>query len=317
MFEDWYAILNITQDATDSQIQNAYRKLAKKFHPDKNKSSEAVIMFEKISIAQKTLLDEAKRKLFDAEIKSKNEKKRKEEQMDNTRKKMKEDLQQREQQFKKRKEQEEATKRNFEKDNEKYREEFLRELKKGNNSATTSNSRSNVNSENIKFNDDNNDNDDGRIKNLVLKLKWKSKLGYGKDFLLDIFSSYGTVDSITMIDGKSSSTKCLALLSFQLHSTILQVLNNKEEIYKKYKIKIDDYSLKQNDTKKYFNRSTTSSDNNNNNSNQDKQQQQQKIEEIIKNTIPDSYQDFTSNLVEEEDDILAQMKNHKLQKTKS
>eukprot|EP01133_Synstelium_polycarpum_P004312 gene4312-5036_t len=88
-FEDWYSILQIEHDATDKQVQKAYRSLAVKYHPDKNKTKEAVVMFEKISKAQKALLDQDKRVLFDAQLKQKREKKRKEGEMDRQRKKMK------------------------------------------------------------------------------------------------------------------------------------------------------------------------------------------------------------------------------------
>ena len=51
MGKDYYAILNLSKNATDSDIKKAYRKLALKFHPDKNKDPGAEEKFKEISEA--------------------------------------------------------------------------------------------------------------------------------------------------------------------------------------------------------------------------------------------------------------------------
>lgn len=63
--KDYYNILGISRDATDRQIKKAFRKLAIKFHPDKNKSKGAEEKFREIAEAYKILSDEKKRKQYD------------------------------------------------------------------------------------------------------------------------------------------------------------------------------------------------------------------------------------------------------------
>jgi DnaJ-class molecular chaperone len=62
---DYYEILQIPKDADDSQIKKQYRKLALKYHPDKNKDPSAEEMFKKISQCYQVLSDPKKRDLYD------------------------------------------------------------------------------------------------------------------------------------------------------------------------------------------------------------------------------------------------------------
>lgn len=64
--KDYYAILGCDRSANDAALKKAYRKLAVKWHPDKNPGNEeATQNFQKISEAYATLSDEKKRKLYD------------------------------------------------------------------------------------------------------------------------------------------------------------------------------------------------------------------------------------------------------------
>jgi len=62
---DYYEILNISRDASKEDAKNAYRKLAMKYHPDRNKSPEAEEKFKEISEAYAVLSDDEKRKQYD------------------------------------------------------------------------------------------------------------------------------------------------------------------------------------------------------------------------------------------------------------
>ena len=60
-YKDYYDILGVKRDATDSEIKSAYRKLARKFHPDVNKTKEAESKFKDINEAYEVLGDRQKR----------------------------------------------------------------------------------------------------------------------------------------------------------------------------------------------------------------------------------------------------------------
>ncbi|KAH8386098.1 dnaJ protein homolog 1 [Drosophila serrata] len=65
MGKDFYKILGIDKKATDDEIKKAYRKLALKYHPDKNKSPQAEERFKEIAEAYEVLSDKKKRDIFD------------------------------------------------------------------------------------------------------------------------------------------------------------------------------------------------------------------------------------------------------------
>lgn len=63
--KDYYETLGVSKDATEAEIKSAYRKLAKKYHPDLNKEPGAADKFKEIGEAYSVLSDESKRKMYD------------------------------------------------------------------------------------------------------------------------------------------------------------------------------------------------------------------------------------------------------------
>nr|MDA8116596.1 DnaJ domain-containing protein [Actinomycetota bacterium] len=62
--KDYYKILGVSSSATDKEIQKAYRKLAKEYHPDAHPGSEE--KFKEISAAYEVLGDAKKRSEYDS-----------------------------------------------------------------------------------------------------------------------------------------------------------------------------------------------------------------------------------------------------------
>ena len=62
---DFYRELGVRRLASVNEIKAAYRELAKKFHPDKNKEAGADVRFQRIAEAYETLSDPEKRRLYD------------------------------------------------------------------------------------------------------------------------------------------------------------------------------------------------------------------------------------------------------------
>ena len=64
-FQDYYSILGVSKTATQEEIQRAYRKLARKYHPDINKTGDAEEKFKQINEAYEVLGDPEKRVTYD------------------------------------------------------------------------------------------------------------------------------------------------------------------------------------------------------------------------------------------------------------
>jgi molecular chaperone DnaJ len=62
---DYYEVLGVSRDSGDAEIKSAYRKLALKFHPDRNKDEGAAERFKECAEAYAVLSDEEKRRRYD------------------------------------------------------------------------------------------------------------------------------------------------------------------------------------------------------------------------------------------------------------
>ncbi len=65
-FKDYYATMGVARDATQDEIKRAYRKLARKYHPDVSKEPDAEARFKEVGEAYEVLKDPEKRKRYDA-----------------------------------------------------------------------------------------------------------------------------------------------------------------------------------------------------------------------------------------------------------
>jgi molecular chaperone DnaJ len=61
---DYYDVLGVSKNASDAEIKKAYKKLAMKFHPDRNKEADAEDKFKEVQSAYQVLSDEQKRTTY-------------------------------------------------------------------------------------------------------------------------------------------------------------------------------------------------------------------------------------------------------------
>lgn len=65
MCVDHYAVLGVPSDSNEEEIRRAYKRLALRYHPDKNSDADAEEKFKQIAQAYEVLIDPEKRTLYD------------------------------------------------------------------------------------------------------------------------------------------------------------------------------------------------------------------------------------------------------------
>src|SRR5688572_11408203 len=65
-YKDYYKILGVARGASEEEVKKAYRKLARKYHPDVSKEANAKEKFQDVSEAYETLKDQEKRAAYDS-----------------------------------------------------------------------------------------------------------------------------------------------------------------------------------------------------------------------------------------------------------
>ena len=64
-YKDYYSIMGVARTASQDEIKRAYRKLAKKYHPDVSKEANAEVKFKEMQEAYEVLKDPEKRAAYD------------------------------------------------------------------------------------------------------------------------------------------------------------------------------------------------------------------------------------------------------------
>ena len=64
-YQDYYQILGVPRHADEGEIKKAYRKLARKYHPDVNQGADSEEKFKQVNEAYEVLKDADKRQAYD------------------------------------------------------------------------------------------------------------------------------------------------------------------------------------------------------------------------------------------------------------
>lgn len=209
--ENLYSVLAIEKTDDQERIKRAYKKMIKKYHPDKNKDKNTVEVFEKIKKAYEILKNFETKALYDSYI---DRKKEKENKITGERKKFADELKRRE-------------------DNSKNAEAFKNHSQKNfNNSDDNFTSRIKTNDEKLNYSG--------------IKIKWNPNAGMviSKDTIKSYFKEYGTIEDIFMINNSAGLLNNKAYVLFKFEKDAFYSVNdyaniNLRKLFKIKKFKID------------------------------------------------------------------------------
>lgn len=192
LFErDWYAVLDVSYDATNETIQRAARKKGLQYHPDKTDDPKDHELFLLVQKAKEILLDEKKRLEIDNKRKQQNARKEydieREKNMDSKRKRMRDEL---EEKLKSNSNQSNIDKnkifkKNTAEDIEKLRRDGIAQVEKANNNSNRVN-----------------------IKPIIhqIKVKWKkSRESHSDQTLYELFKIYGSIEDVQFVNDSINS----------------------------------------------------------------------------------------------------------------
>jgi curved DNA-binding protein CbpA len=204
--ENWYAILGLSTqgaNATEREIEQAYRKRALKWHPDKNKDPAAPARFDKLTKAKNFLLDPTKRQEYDASLRHERKlaehKQTRDATMDENRKRAKQKL-----------EEQERLARSMHADRTsgsvRQSQEHVDELRKQGRKRRAAAEHTQAEKEEHEFWEHRKQTACADPEGLrQVKVKWRSSdQSHSDETLYDLFRDFGVVEEVHLVDGRGN-----------------------------------------------------------------------------------------------------------------
>jgi len=203
---DYYGMLGVEVGASKAEIAKAYKHRALKLHPDKNPDDpDAAQKFQEVKKAYEILMDDKVREAFNNLMRARQERKKRNENMDAKRRKMKEELEEREERARKGRQEEEDAKREFQRELARLKAEMqkLKETQQKKQQEELQRKAAAVESES----------QTPSHLSCTLKVLWDRKISdYSKEKLTEIFQMFGTLDYIVV---GTKKTKGNAIVGFK------------------------------------------------------------------------------------------------------
>ncbi|PSK42973.1 Pre-mRNA-splicing factor cwf23 [Elsinoe australis] len=216
--QDYYALLEVAEGATETEIRKAYRRTALKYHPDKNAGDTAAVeKFHILQIAYDVLSDAAAKAIYDSGRQARREKGLRERAFSDRRKRMKEDLERRESGFKRMREEDDeedrlqAEIRRLQADGARRRYERMEKMRKQQEEEEAKPDE-NGNADVEMSNGTNGHTEPAGISEMdrAIRVRW-SRDGdgeeLGKEGLTELVSRFGEIDMVVVLKDKAKSKK--------------------------------------------------------------------------------------------------------------